>query len=121
MSGALAETGITRGDVVAVVLPNSVDLVTIMFAAWRLGATLTPVNPALTTAKSSTSSPTRARGSWSPTIPRRPKVAGGVARIWGVGELLTRGGDTNVESPRRELGDLALMIYTGGTTGRPKA
>ena len=48
MSSALAEMGIGRGDVVAVVLPNSVELVTIMFAAWRLGAALTPVNPALT-------------------------------------------------------------------------
>ena len=48
MSSALVELGIGRGDVVGVVLPNSVDLVTVMFAAWRLGATLTPVNPALT-------------------------------------------------------------------------
>ena len=38
MSGALVGMGIGRGDVVAVVLPNSVELVTIMFAAWRLGA-----------------------------------------------------------------------------------
>ena len=48
VSGALVGMGIGRGDVVAVVLPNSVELVTIMFAAWRLGAALTPVNPALT-------------------------------------------------------------------------
>ncbi len=45
MSSALVELGIGRGDVVAVVLPNSIDLVTVMFAAWRLGAALTPVNP----------------------------------------------------------------------------
>ena len=48
MSAALVELGIGRGDVVAVVLPNSVELVTVMFASWRLGAALTPVNPALT-------------------------------------------------------------------------
>ena len=48
LSRALAEMGIGRGDVVAVVLPNSVELVSVMFAAWRLGAALTPVNPALT-------------------------------------------------------------------------
>jgi long-chain acyl-CoA synthetase len=45
MSSALVELGIGRGDVVVVVLPNSVVLVTVMFAAWRLGAALTPVNP----------------------------------------------------------------------------
>ncbi|HTQ91173.1 MAG TPA: AMP-binding protein, partial [Streptosporangiaceae bacterium] len=48
VSSVLAQMGIGRGDVVAVMLPNSVELVTIMFAAWRLGAALTPVNPALT-------------------------------------------------------------------------
>lgn len=48
MSCALVGMGVGRGDVVAVVLPNSVELITIMFAAWRLGAALTPVNPALT-------------------------------------------------------------------------
>ena len=48
VSSALVEVGIGRGDVVAVVLPNSVELVIIMFAAWRLGAAVTPVNPALT-------------------------------------------------------------------------
>lgn len=47
-SSALVELGIGRGDVVAVVLPNSVDLVMVMFAAWRLGAAVTPINPALT-------------------------------------------------------------------------
>jgi long-chain acyl-CoA synthetase len=47
-SSALVKMGIGHGDVVAVVLPNSVELITIMFAAWRLGAALTPVNPALT-------------------------------------------------------------------------
>ncbi len=120
MSGALAETGITRGDVVAVVLPNSVDLVTIMFAAWRLGATLTPVNPALTTSEIQYQLADSGTRLVVTDDSSATKVAGGVARIWGVGELLTRGGDTNVESPRRELGDLALMIYTGGTTGRPK-
>ena len=35
VSSALVEVGIGRGDVVAVVLPNSVELVVIMFAAWR--------------------------------------------------------------------------------------
>ena len=48
VSCALSEIGVGRGDVVAVVLDNNVELVTIMFAAWRLGAALTPVNPALT-------------------------------------------------------------------------
>jgi acyl-CoA synthetase (AMP-forming)/AMP-acid ligase II len=49
VSAWLAEGGVGPGDVVAVALPNCVELITTMFAAWRLGAALTPLNPALTT------------------------------------------------------------------------
>src|ERR1700692_1665960 len=40
--------GLRPGGVLAIMLPNRVELVTSMFAAWRLGAAVTPVNPALT-------------------------------------------------------------------------
>ncbi|GEB94581.1 AMP-binding protein [Microbacterium lacticum] len=44
-----AEHGVGRGDVVAVMLPNSVELLVAVLAAWRLGAAATPVNPAPST------------------------------------------------------------------------
>jgi acyl-CoA synthetase (AMP-forming)/AMP-acid ligase II len=120
MSCALAETGVERGDVVAAVLPNSVELVTIMFASWRLGATLTPVNPALTTTEVQyqlADSGARLVVADESSV---AKAAGGIARVCVIDELLKRGGGTDVTSPRSGLDDLALMIYTGGTTGRPK-
>lgn len=40
--------GIGPGDVIALKLSNRVDFVVLLFAAWRLGATVTPVNPSLT-------------------------------------------------------------------------
>src|SRR6187200_1909913 len=40
--------GIGPGDVVALKLKNRVEFVVLLFAAWRLGATVTPVNPSLT-------------------------------------------------------------------------
>ncbi len=46
-SHVFATHGVARGTVVAVRLPNRVDLVVTLFAAWRLGAAVTPVNPAL--------------------------------------------------------------------------
>src|ERR1700726_3914794 len=45
---AFRHHGVGAGDVVAVLLANRVELVVTMFAAWRLGAALTPINPALT-------------------------------------------------------------------------
>jgi long-chain acyl-CoA synthetase len=44
----LARLGVGEDDVVAVALPNRLELVIALFAAWRLGAAATPVNPALT-------------------------------------------------------------------------
>jgi long-chain acyl-CoA synthetase len=119
MSSALAEAGVGRGDVVAVVLPNSVDLVTVMFAAWRLGAALTPVNPALT--KHETQYQVTDSGAQLLVVDDSSlsKVEGGVARVCVVDEL-RRDGATDVGPPRMESEELALVIYTGGTTGRPK-
>ena len=47
VAAALADRGIGRGDVVAVLLPNRVELILVLFAAWRLGAVVTPINPVL--------------------------------------------------------------------------
>jgi len=120
MSCGLVEMGIGRGDVVAVVLPNSVELVTIMFAAWRLGAALTPVNPALTKPEAHyqvSDSGARLAVADDSSL---SKVEGGVTSVCGVDKLLRRDGAADVTPPRTEPDELALMIYTGGTTGRPK-
>ena len=108
--------GIGRGDVVATVLTNRVELVVALYAAWDLGAVLTPVNPALT-----------------PDEIAYQLTDGGVRLA--VVEAATAGKVT-VDSidaatllepgdPSRLRGvaapdDLALLIYTSGTTGRPK-
>ncbi|MBN9182341.1 MAG: AMP-binding protein, partial [Microbacterium sp.] len=46
-AASLAARGIRPGDVVAIKLSNRVELIVLLFAAWRLGAVVTPVNPAL--------------------------------------------------------------------------
>ena len=43
-----AALGVGRGAVVATFLPNRVELLITLMAAWRLGAIATPVNPAFT-------------------------------------------------------------------------
>jgi long-chain acyl-CoA synthetase len=48
LAAVFAAAGLRPGGVLAIMLPNRVELVTSMFAAWRLGAAVTPVNPALT-------------------------------------------------------------------------
>ena len=47
----LDERGVGAGDVVALKLRNRVEFVVLLFTCWRLGATVTPVNPSLTDAE----------------------------------------------------------------------
>ena len=51
VAGQLAAQGFGNGSVLAVMLPNRVELVVAILAAWRLGGIATPVNPAFTAAE----------------------------------------------------------------------
>jgi len=115
-AGQLHELGIGAEDVVAVELRNRVEFVVVLFASWRLGATVTPVNPSLTEAE----------------VVRQLEASGaqlliaedGVIRPGGITTLAV--GDLRQEAlgsdlpPRVDPSALALLIFTSGTTGVPK-
>ncbi len=42
------DRGVALGTVVAIMLPNRVELLVAMVAAWRVGAAATPINPVFT-------------------------------------------------------------------------
>src|SRR5882757_9884779 len=46
-AGSLRGRGVSAGDVVAIMLPNTATFVVSLFAAWRIGAAVTPINPSL--------------------------------------------------------------------------
>jgi acyl-CoA synthetase (AMP-forming)/AMP-acid ligase II len=105
--------GVRAGDVVAIAMPNRVELIIALFAAWRLGAAATPVNPALT-----------------PTEMQYQVDDAGAKVVVGDGlELDATVVDVDAlaaePSAHRAAADirpdsLALLIYTSGTTGKPK-
>ncbi|MFC4468405.1 class I adenylate-forming enzyme family protein [Streptomyces xiangluensis] len=122
-AAALRAHGIGAGDVVAVVLPNRLELVVIMFAAWRLGAAVTPVNPGLTDAE--------ARHQIEDSAAKvvitddRARAVGTLDVAAVVDASLAAEGAEGAEGTVVDAGDLAsdalaLIIYTSGTTGRPK-
>jgi acyl-CoA synthetase (AMP-forming)/AMP-acid ligase II len=59
----LAELGVTPGSVVAIMLPNRVELLVAMVAAWRLGAAATPTTRSSRQTRRTTRSPMPTR-SW---------------------------------------------------------
>ena len=114
---SLRRHGVSAGDVVAIMLPNTANFVVSLFAAWRLGAAVTPINPSLRPAEATY------------------QIADADAKVLIVDNRpsSTRRGSrcsrpSNSTATRRQPlepphhGDdaLALLIYTSGTTGRPK-
>ncbi|OZD62129.1 AMP-dependent synthetase [Rhodococcus sp. 05-340-1] len=115
----LAGRGISRGDVVAIMLPNRVDFVVALFAAWRLGAAATPVNPSLT-AKEIEFQIEDCSATAIVTCPELVlKTPLEIARITDLTEQPPAA--RVADGPAAVASDhLALLIYTSGTTGKPK-
>jgi len=113
-AGALADRGVGARDVVAVQLSNRVELIVVLFAAWRIGATINPLNPVLTGAEAT-----------HQVLDARSVLLVTADGTGPVDSLPTIAVDRLTSSTRPPLtdlaaGELALLIYTSGTTGQPK-
>lgn len=104
--------GVGSDDVVAVMLPNTVDLVVTLFAAWRLGAAATPLNPALSADEAAYQI-----ADAGAKVLVADDAAGSVPVLT---PLDLKAGPWPVDVAPSTANTLALLIYTSGTTGRPK-
>jgi long-chain acyl-CoA synthetase len=116
-SAVLGTHGVSAGDVVAIMLPNQASYIVALFAAWRLGATITPISPTSMPAEAAyqiTDADAKVLIADTPLEIDVPVVAVST-------EELASGTAAAVVEPA-DYGDdaLALLIYTSGTTGRPK-
>ncbi|OBC12623.1 AMP-dependent synthetase [Mycobacterium sp. 852013-50091_SCH5140682] len=112
----LRDVGIGVGDVVAVKLPNRIEFVIALFASWRLGAAVTPINPSLTGIE--VNRQLDDSGARVLLTDQNPTTNVGVVNLL-VGDLPTRPRSESAP-PHEDSSALALLIYTSGTTGRPK-
>jgi acyl-CoA synthetase (AMP-forming)/AMP-acid ligase II len=116
VAGRLTELGVGGGDVVAIKLRNCVEFVVLLFASWRVGATVTPVNPSLTDAEVVRQLEiSKAR---ILVVEDEVSSPGNVATVT-VGELCAEGPGWDAP-PLADPSKLALLIFTSGTTGVPK-
>lgn len=113
----LRDRGIGPGDVVALKLTNRVEFVVLLFAAWRLGATITPVNPSMTDVE--VVRQLEDSGARLIVVEDGAAVIPDGVDVLAVGDLYD-GAVGSDQAPLLAPSVLALLIYTSGTTGVPK-
>lgn len=125
----LLAKGLHKGDVVSLLMPNSVEYVIAYFACWQIGALAGPVNSLLKAQEiayivsNSEAKALLVHSQFLPLIePLRPQLAALRTVIQFDNEAEVTGEFVSAAIPGAEvsLDDEAIIIYTSGTTGKPK-
>jgi acyl-CoA synthetase (AMP-forming)/AMP-acid ligase II len=135
LAHALADLGVGRGDRVALSLANCPEIMEAMFAAWKLGAAVVPLNARFTgdeieyhvndpRAKAMIVGPENAELVASlrdrlPTVEHVIETGKAVAGL-ALEDLIASFSDRPFTAVDVEPDELAWLAYTSGTTGRPK-
>ncbi|WP_318565526.1 long-chain-fatty-acid--CoA ligase [Peribacillus simplex] len=133
-ASGLYAAGIRKGDKVALLLGNCPEFITAYYGILRLGAVVVPMNPAYTLGEISfILSNSQAKAVITHTslesniYPLREKLehlkmiiyTDSINSEW-TWEPLIQETEENFESPFIREDDLAVILYTSGTTGKPK-
>lgn len=110
----LTERGVGEGDVLAVMLPNSLELLIGILGAWRVGAAATPINPTFTARELDY----QLADSGAKLLLALPGTVSGIDLI--TPEQMRERPELAVPDPEIALDQLALLVYTSGSTGQPK-
>ncbi|MCC3300827.1 long-chain-fatty-acid--CoA ligase [Arthrobacter sp. zg-Y895] len=129
VAGLLASRGVEPGDRVALVMPNIPQMAFLYFGALRHGAVVVPMNPLLKAREVAyhlQDSGARIAFAWEGVA---AEVSAGAEEAGGVEVVsvdsaaflqLLAGADSRTEVAEVADQDTAVILYTSGTTGRPK-
>lgn len=132
----LLDSGVQKGDRVGVYSKNRFDFLDILFACGKIGAILTPFNIRLTTSETEyllkKTSPSMVFydpnlktqfGEIRPFLEKQQVIVMGEKKSdddLDIHSLMTKRSSSAVERPTINMDDPYLIVFTGGTTGRPK-
>lgn len=133
----LVERGIQPGDRVLAIIPNTPDLTATFQAVWTIGAVVVPVNPLWSVAELTYAIDNSGAAALLTCSPLAPRVRQ-AADLSQASPLLLCFGESGVPGFQnivpdiagifplsipvdRQPGDIAMLLYTSGTTARPKA
>jgi len=137
LAAALAGTGLRSGDRLALQAPSSVEFVLCYLAALQAGLVVVPINPAYTLPEvEHIVADSGARLLASASVPVLTAAAelrdrydglqvlaaagAGSDELPSLAGLLAAAGDQRLDADGRRDDDLAVLLYTSGTSGRPK-
>lgn len=129
LATAMHEAGLGSGDVVMLHARNSRDYITVMFAAWRVGATLTPTNAKLTAAELLALAAV-VRPDLLVLDEEAPDHEAAFEHVhkWTIGDdsgdvvrLVSQHIGSRFDDAPVVTGDPAWFFFTSGSSGRPKA
>ena len=119
----LAANGIGKGDVVSLLMPNSVEYVIAYFACWQLGALAGPINSLLKAQEIAYVISNSEAKAWlvnSEFLPIVEAIQDQVVRVIPFDNEAEVTADERGLNTDISLEDEAIIIYTSGTTGKPK-
>ncbi len=127
-----AEAGVGPGDRVAVLAQNTTDSFEIQFACWRLGAIFLPINwrlalPELEFIATDATPKVLIHGDDFEAEAKATAAAVGISRLVGLAyganseyERAIAASEGGLKPAENTLDDVGTLMYTSGTTGRPK-
>jgi long-chain acyl-CoA synthetase len=129
IAAGLAELGVEPGDVVSVLLPNQLAFLEAWWGVLKAGGVFGPVNPAFTATEAayvvghSEAVAVVTDDNGGALLEGKRNELPGLKHVLNVenGSFdALREAEGDPPDPQRDRGDLAAVLYTSGTTGKPK-